>query len=160
MAGQASARAGGGGRFGCLRHSRVAPPVPAALIPPQALPAVRARARDSLAPPGNQHFERRSTAPRAVGLSRHFPRGPPMTPAVEYLRQGQLSQCLEALQAQVRQQPADPKLRVFLFQLLAVLGRWDRALAQLKVAGEMDPTCIPLTQIYQPALHPDVLRAE
>jgi len=83
-----------------------------------------------------------------------------MTPAVEYLRQGQLSQCLDALQAQVRQQPADPKLRVFLFQLLAVLGRWDRALAQLKVAGEMDPTCIPLAQIYEPALHSEVLRAE
>jgi type VI secretion system protein ImpE len=79
---------------------------------------------------------------------------------VEYLRQGQLSQCLDALQAQVRQKPADPKLRVFLFQLLAVLGKWDRALAQLKVASEMDPSCIALSQIYEPALHCEVLRAE
>ena len=78
----------------------------------------------------------------------------------EYLRQGELTQCLEALQAQVRQQPADPKLRVFLFQLLAVLGRWDRAMAQLTVAAEMDPACVPLAQIYGPALQCEALRAE
>jgi type VI secretion system protein ImpE len=82
-----------------------------------------------------------------------------MTP-LEYLRQGQLPQCLDALQAQVRQQPADPKLRVFLFQLLSVMGRWDRALSQLKVASEMDAKCAALGQIYEPAVLSEALRAE
>jgi type VI secretion system protein ImpE len=82
-----------------------------------------------------------------------------MTP-LEYLRRGQLPQCLEALQAEVRRQPADPKLRVFLFQLLSVMGRWDRALAQLKVASEMDAKCAALGQIYEPAVHSEALRAE
>ena len=39
---------------------------------------------------------------------------------------------------QVRSEPANAKLRVFLFQLLCVNGDWDRALSQLNVAGELD----------------------
>ncbi|MFO1349473.1 MAG: hypothetical protein U1F68_01835 [Gammaproteobacteria bacterium] len=35
------------------------------------------------------------------------------------------------MQEQVRKNPANAKYRVFLFQLLAVLGQWERALNQL-----------------------------
>lgn len=80
--------------------------------------------------------------------------------AEEYLRQGQLSECLGALQAQVRQQPAESKHRVFLFQLLSVLGQWERALTQVNVAAEMDPKCAALAQIYGPALQTEALRKE
>jgi type VI secretion system protein ImpE len=80
--------------------------------------------------------------------------------AEEHLRQGQLSECLAALQGQVRQQPAEPKHRVFLFQLLAVLGQWERALTQVNVAAEMDPKCAVLAQMYAPALQSEALRAE
>ena len=52
----------------------------------------------------------------------------PQTPQ-ELLKQGMPREALAALQALVRAQPQDAKLRVFLFQLLAVLGDWERALA-------------------------------
>lgn len=80
--------------------------------------------------------------------------------AEELLRQGQLSECLAALQAQVRQQPTESKHRVFLFQLLSVLGQWERALTQVNVAAEMDPKCAVLGQMYGPALQCEALRAE
>ena len=42
--------------------------------------------------------------------------------AEQYLRNAQLDDALKALQDQVRAQPAKAELRVFLFQLLAVMG--------------------------------------
>jgi len=54
------------------------------------------------------------------------------------LREGDPAAALARLQDDVRARPADAKLRVFLFQLLCVLGQWERALNQLKVASELD----------------------
>jgi type VI secretion system protein ImpE len=54
------------------------------------------------------------------------------------LANGQLDEALHALSAEIRSRPADAELRVFLFQLLALLGDWERAATQLKVAGELD----------------------
>lgn len=71
-----------------------------------------------------------------------------------------LSEHLAALQAQVRQSPGDAKLRTFLFQLLAVLGQWDRALTQLGVAGDLDPGALAMVQTYRDALQAEALRAE
>jgi type VI secretion system protein ImpE len=51
------------------------------------------------------------------------------------VREGDLAGALMALQDQVRKNPSTSDLRVFLFQLLAVLGEWDRALTQLNVAA-------------------------
>jgi type VI secretion system protein ImpE len=80
--------------------------------------------------------------------------------AEESVRAGRLEDALAELQAQVRKQPADPRLRVFLFQLLAVLGQWERALTQLKVASDMDPTTLAMAQTYQEALRCEMLRTE
>ena len=71
-----------------------------------------------------------------------------------------LAETLQELQARVRKEPGDAKLRNFLFQLLAVLGQWDRALAQLGVAGELDPAAIPMVQAYGDAVRCEPLRAE
>ena len=67
---------------------------------------------------------------------------------------------LKDLQDQVRKNPASAKLRVFLFQLLAVEGSWDRALTQLKVAGELDAGALAMVQTYQEALRCEALRDE
>ena len=64
------------------------------------------------------------------------------------------------LQAQVRAEPANARLRVFLFQLLAVLGQWGRALNQLQVAGELDAGSLAMVNTYREALRCEVLRAE
>ncbi len=53
---------------------------------------------------------------------------------------------------------ADAKLRVFLFQLLAVLGQWQRALDQLKVCGELDAGTLAMVNTYRPALQCEAVR--
>ncbi|HEU0200026.1 MAG TPA: type VI secretion system accessory protein TagJ [Burkholderiaceae bacterium] len=83
-----------------------------------------------------------------------------MSAAVELVRSGQLNDALAALQQEVRQQPGEAKLRVFLFQLLAVLGQWERAAGQLQVAGELDPAALPMVQTYREALQCEILREE
>jgi type VI secretion system protein ImpE len=82
---------------------------------------------------------------------------PPVDPS---LRAGNLAETLAELQQKVRTQPSDPAQRVFLFQLLSVLGDWDRAMTQLQVAGELDPAALPMVQTYREALACEVLRAE
>jgi type VI secretion system protein ImpE len=83
-----------------------------------------------------------------------------MTSAEENVKAGRLDEALAELQAQVRKNPADPRLRVFLFQLLVVRGEWDRALTQLKVASDMDASTVAMLKTYQEALRCEVLRAE
>ena len=58
--------------------------------------------------------------------------------AEDYLRSGQLDEALTSLREAVKKSPADAKLRIFLFQLLCVVGSWDKALTQLQVLGDMD----------------------
>jgi type VI secretion system protein ImpE len=81
-----------------------------------------------------------------------------MSAADDSFRSGDLAQALAQLQAEIRQQPADANLRVFLSQLLMVLGQWDRALTQLKVLEEMDASTLPMVRTYQTAIACERLR--
>ncbi|MGE3166138.1 MAG: type VI secretion system accessory protein TagJ [Planctomycetota bacterium] len=78
----------------------------------------------------------------------------------EFLHQGKVDEALAALQAQVREQPAVVKHRIFLFQLLCVAGQWDRALNQLNVCREMDASTLVMAQTYQEAIACEAFRAE
>jgi type VI secretion system protein ImpE len=80
--------------------------------------------------------------------------------AEEALRQGDLDESLRQLQELVRREPANAKYRIFLFQLLALMGRWGRSLNQLEVAGELDAGALAMVQTYREALRCEVLRAE
>jgi type VI secretion system protein ImpE len=80
--------------------------------------------------------------------------------AEQLLVEGDLDAALQELQAQVRREPANAKYRIFLFQLLAVLGQWDRALSQLNVAGELDEGVLAMVQTYREALRCEVLRGD
>lgn len=80
--------------------------------------------------------------------------------ADELLRAGRLDDALKALQDQVRGAPANATLRIFLFQLLAVLGQWGRAQNQLKVVGELDAAALPMVQTYRTALECEALRSD
>ena len=66
--------------------------------------------------------------------------------AEDALRGGDPAGALALLQAEVRNKPADAGLRVFLFQLLCVLGQWERALNQLKVAADLDASALAMAQ--------------
>lgn len=80
--------------------------------------------------------------------------------AEENLREGDLEHALAQLQDNVRKNPSDPKPRVFLFQLLSVLGQWGRALTQLNVVGELDAGTLPMVQTYREALRCEALRMD
>ena len=80
-----------------------------------------------------------------------------MTPE-EHLRSGDPDQALVALQAQVRADPSNAKLRIFLFQLLCVLGDWKRAVAQLRMSAELDPGATVMAQAYREAILCEVYR--
>lgn len=64
----------------------------------------------------------------------------------------------EALQDQVKKQPTDAKLRVFLFQLMVVNGQWKRAQAQLEIAGQLDSTADPMVQAYRDVINCEMHR--
>lgn len=80
--------------------------------------------------------------------------------AEDSLRAGNPEEALKRLQDQVRANPSNAKLRVFLFQLLAVLGDWDRALNQLGVAAELDVAALAMGHMYREAVKCELMRAE
>lgn len=81
-----------------------------------------------------------------------------MATAQELLAQGDPKAALAQLQQQVRGRAADPKLRVFLFQLLSVLGQWQRALDQLQVCGELDASTLAMVNTYRTAVQCEAVR--
>ena len=78
----------------------------------------------------------------------------------ELLAERDLQPVLTKVQDQVRREPANPKHRIFLFQLLSILGQWERALTQLNVLEEMDAGSLPMVQTYLEALRCEMLRAD
>jgi len=76
------------------------------------------------------------------------------------LREVDPKRSLLLLQDAIRSQPANAKLRVFLFQLLCVLGQWERALNQLTVAGELDASTLAMVQTYREAIQCERLREQ
>jgi len=88
------------------------------------------------------------------------PEPSPRQAAEERFRVGDLTGCLTDLQAAVKKDPADVKLRIFLAQLLMLQGDWDRAVNQLKVVGEVDASALPMAHAYSTAIQCERLRAD
>jgi type VI secretion system protein ImpE len=84
----------------------------------------------------------------------------PAHAAEEELRNGDPAAALQRLQEQVRTRPDDSKLRVFLFQLLCVLGQWERALNQLEVASGLDAGALAMAQMYGAAVRCEAMRRD
>lgn len=80
--------------------------------------------------------------------------------AKELLQNGQLNEALAALENEVRTDPTNAKLRVFLFQLLSIMGDWERALTQLNVAAELDSMNLLMAQVCRAALNCEALRTD
>lgn len=80
--------------------------------------------------------------------------------AEQSLKTGDLAASLDELQGEIRKDPSNAASRIFLFQLLAVLGEWKRALTQLNVIGELDAGALAMVQTYREAIQCEVLRAE
>jgi type VI secretion system protein ImpE len=78
--------------------------------------------------------------------------------AAELLREGNLGAALDQLKAEVRSAPGDVRKRIFLFQLLAIVGDWEKSMTQLHVAGDLDAGTLGMVQTYREALRCEVLR--
>ena len=80
--------------------------------------------------------------------------------SAELLKSADPAAALKALSNEVRSKPADAKLRVFMAQLMCVMGQWERALNQLTVAAELDALAIPMKQMCGEAIRCEGLRTE
>jgi len=78
--------------------------------------------------------------------------------AKELVRDARLGEALSALQDEIRANPGDASLRVFLFQLCCVNGSLERALNQLQVAAGLDPAMEMLARIFRPIIECELLR--
>jgi type VI secretion system protein ImpE len=78
--------------------------------------------------------------------------------ALTCLQSGDLEKALADLKEDIRKHPEKGELRIFLFQLLSVMGQWKQAMTQLNIAAELDPDALLMAQIYRPALNCEVLR--
>lgn len=78
--------------------------------------------------------------------------------AQELLLANDLTGALDALQDAVRADPSDPKLRIFLFQLLCVTGDWKRAINQLKLSATMQKDAVEMAQAYREVIRCEVFR--
>lgn len=72
--------------------------------------------------------------------------------AAELLRRNEVDAALSKLLDQVRGEPANPKFRVFLFQLACITGDWTRAKTQLDVAVSLDDGALLMGKIYGDAI--------
>ena len=74
------------------------------------------------------------------------------------LQAGDPKAALQLLQEQVKKHPEDPKLRIFLFQLMAINGQWKRAQTQLELAGQLFPDAEPMVQAYRDVINCELHR--
>jgi type VI secretion system protein ImpE len=71
-----------------------------------------------------------------------------------------LAEQLQTLTASVKKDASSGKLRTHLFQLLCVMGNWQRALAQLQVSAQLDAKALPMAQTYREAIRCELYRIE
>jgi type VI secretion system protein ImpE len=84
----------------------------------------------------------------------------PRSDAESLLRDGDPRAALARLTEAVRAKPADASLRVFLSQLLCVLGQWERAHTQLNVVADLDKLAIPMRETVGHAIRCELMRAQ
>ncbi|WP_206244447.1 type VI secretion system accessory protein TagJ [Novosphingobium terrae] len=83
-----------------------------------------------------------------------------MADADTLLRSGDIEGARAALVGTVRAQPADQAARMFLFQLLAVAGEWDKARKQLQALAQLSGEAQMLATAYGQAIDAELERGE
>lgn len=80
--------------------------------------------------------------------------------ARELYQAGQLNAAIQALGAELRDNPADVKRRTFLFELLCFAGEYDRAQKHLDVLAGQGPDAATGALLYCAALNADRMRSD
>jgi type VI secretion system protein ImpE len=78
--------------------------------------------------------------------------------ATTLLQAGKLDEAIDALGAELRDNPADAQRRTFLFELLCFAGKYDRAEKQLDVLAQGGPQAEMGALLYRSALHAERTR--
>lgn len=71
-----------------------------------------------------------------------------------------IAEKVSLVQNLARQKPTDDKLRIHLFQLYVQEGKWQKALAQLQVAAQLNASHKMLAQAYRLAIRAELLRED
>lgn len=71
-----------------------------------------------------------------------------------------LDEQLKELKDAIRAEPGKLNLRVYYFQLLAVLGDWQKSLEQLQMCAQIDIKATPMAKAYREAIRSEVFREE
>lgn len=82
------------------------------------------------------------------------------TDILRFSLQHPISGQLQLLRERICQSPVRASLRVYYFQLLAVLGEWSKALEQLQLCAQLDSGATPMARAYREAIRCEALRAE
>jgi type VI secretion system protein ImpE len=80
--------------------------------------------------------------------------------ARELYQAGKLAEAVQALNAELRDNPADTKRRTFLFELLAFAGNFDRADKQLEILAQENKDAQMGALVYRAALHAERIRCD
>ena len=80
--------------------------------------------------------------------------------AKELYHAGRLKEAVQAVSAELRDNPADAKRRTFLFELLSFAGEYERALKQLDVLAQQGPQAEMGTLVYRSAIQAELQRQE
>jgi len=80
--------------------------------------------------------------------------------ARELYRAGRLGEAIQALNAELRENPADIQRRTFLFELLCFAGNYDRAEKQLEILAQEGSNAQMGALLYRGALNAERTRAE
>ena len=67
---------------------------------------------------------------------------------------------LAELKDAIRAEPAKLELRVYYFQMLLVLGEWQKSLEQLQLCAQLDSKVTPMAKAYREAIRCEVFREE
>lgn len=81
-----------------------------------------------------------------------------MMSAEDAIKNGDPVAAKEQVMDLIRNDPANVKHRILLFQLSCILGDYDRALNQLTVIGEMSDQALAMVQTYRELIQCDQLR--
>jgi type VI secretion system protein ImpE len=82
-----------------------------------------------------------------------------MSNADDLLRTGDLDGARSALVEAARRNPGDISTRLFLFQLLAVIGDWEKSTKQLATLAQLSPEAQMLAVVYGQAIAAEQQRA-
>jgi protein involved in temperature-dependent protein secretion len=83
-----------------------------------------------------------------------------MRDADQLLKSGDLDGARRALVEAVRSSPSDASARMFLFQVLALAGEWDKARIQLDALAKISPEAQMLSVVYGRAIAAERERAD